>query len=111
MAWGLAAALGAVAGGLIGAAIGVSASMMIRILILATAAAVVGGLPRPGAALLAGLGLGVGESLMIGYIDVMSSNLAVVWALGIMVAILLVRPHGLARGAGAAASAARQGAR
>jgi len=101
LAWGIAAALGAVAGGLIGAAIGVSSSMMIRILILALAAAVVGGLPRPGAVLVAGLGLGVGESLLIGYVGFMSSNLAVVWALGIMVVILLARPQGLASGSGA----------
>ncbi len=97
-AWGLAAALGAVAGGLVGALIGVSPSMMIRILVLALVAAVVGGLPRPGAALVAGLALGVGESLLIGYVEVMSSNLAVVWALGVMVVILLVRPQGLAPG-------------
>ena len=97
-AWAIAAALGAVAGGLVGTLIGVSSSMMIRVLILALAAAVVGGLPRPGAALLAGLALGVGESLMIGYIDIMSSNLAVVWAMGVMVVILLVRPQGLAPG-------------
>ncbi len=95
-AWGSAAAIGAVAGGLVGGLIGVSSNMMIRILVLALAAAVVGGLPRPGAALLAGLALGIGESLLIGYIDVMSSNLAVVWALGVMVVILLVRPQGLA---------------
>ncbi len=97
-AWAIAAGLGAVAGGLIGTLIGVSSSMMIRVLVLALAAAVVGGLPRPGAALVAGLALGVGESLLIGYIDVMSSNLAVVWAMGVMVLILLFRPQGLAPG-------------
>jgi branched-chain amino acid transport system permease protein len=105
VAWAMAAALGAVAGGLIGAAIGISSNMMVRIMILALAAAVVGGLPRPGAALVAGLGLGIGEALLIGYLDFMSSNLAVVWALGIMVAILLVRPRGLASMAGLGAGA------
>lgn len=95
-AWGIAAGLGAVAGGLVGGAIGVGPNMMIRILILALAAAVVGGLARPGAALLSGLGLGIGEALFIGYVDFMSSNLAVVWALGVMVLILLFRPEGLA---------------
>ncbi|MCP5026914.1 MAG: branched-chain amino acid ABC transporter permease [Actinomycetia bacterium] len=99
-AWGIAAALGAVAGGLVGGAIGVAPDMMIRILILALAAAVVGGLTRPGAALLAGLGLGVGEALFIGYFDFMSSQLAVVWALAVMVLILLFRPQGLAPAAG-----------
>ncbi len=97
-AWAIAAGLGAVAGGLVGTLIGVSSSMMIRILVLALAAAVVGGLPRPGAALLAGLALGVGESLLIGYVAIMSSSLAVVWALGVMVLVLLVRPQGLAPG-------------
>lgn len=106
IAWAIAAGLGAVAGGLVGTLIGVSSSMMIRILVLALAAAVVGGLPRPGAALLAGLVLGIGESLLIGYVDIMSSNLAVVWALGVMVLVLLVRPEGLAPAGGIRASRA-----
>lgn len=105
-AWAIAAGLGAIAGGLVGTLIGVSSSMMIRILVLALAAAVVGGLPRPGAALVAGLALGIGEALLIGYIDIMSSNLAVVWALGVMVLVLLVRPEGLAPGRTLSRSAA-----
>ncbi|MCP3911497.1 MAG: branched-chain amino acid ABC transporter permease [Actinomycetia bacterium] len=95
-AWGIAAGLGAIAGGLVGGAIGVAPGMMVRILILALAAAIVGGPARPGAALLSGLGVGIGEALLIGYLDFMSSNLAVVWAMGVMVLILLFRPEGLA---------------
>ena len=63
-AWGLATAVGAVAGVLAATAHGVDPSMLRTALLYALAAAVVGGLDSPGGAVVGGLLVGVGVQLL-----------------------------------------------
>jgi branched-chain amino acid transport system permease protein len=93
--WGLAAAIGAIGGGLIAPQASLSPAMMFTILIYASAAATLGGLDSPGGAVIAGLAIGVIESMAAGYIDWIGQDLKFSLALVIMLLVLLVKPNGL----------------
>ncbi len=93
--WGLAAALGALAGLLTAAAIPpLDPTMMQPILIYAFAAAVLGGMDSPLGAVLGGLALGVALNLVGTYVDGLS-DLRVPVAFAIILVVLLLRPSGL----------------
>jgi len=93
--WGLAAALGALAGVLITTSVYIEPNMMIGVLVYAFAAAVLGGFDSPPGAIVGGLALGVTESLAAGYIDWIGSALKLSVAFVVIIAVLLIRPTGL----------------
>jgi branched-chain amino acid transport system permease protein len=98
--WGLAAALGAIAGMMIAptpAVLFLQPTMMDPILIYAFAAAVVGGIESPAGAVVGALGIGVLLNLLGTYVGFLHSapelNLPV--ALAVLLIVLLIRPAGL----------------
>ena len=94
--WGLAAAIGAVGGSLIAAGpSGLSPPMMFGILLYASAAATLGGLDSPGGAVIAGLLIGVIQTMASGYIDWIGDELKFSLALVVMLVVLLFKPNGL----------------
>jgi branched-chain amino acid transport system permease protein len=93
--WALAAAVGTLAGSLIGSTTLVEPNFMGRVLIYSFAAATLGGLDSLGGAVLAGLIIGLVQTMSGGYIDLIGSELAPAVALVVIVAVLLVRPSGL----------------
>jgi branched-chain amino acid transport system permease protein len=95
LGWGFAAVLGAVSGMLIAPINLLTPNMMQGVLLYAFAAAVLGGLGSPIGAVIGGLGLGVTLNLLGTYVDFVTPELKLPLALGILLAILLVRPSGL----------------
>jgi branched-chain amino acid transport system permease protein len=96
LGWGLAAALGAVAGLFTAAAFPpLEPNMMRAVLIYAFAAAVLGGLTSPAGAIVAGLALGVTLNLVSAYVDVLGAQMRLPVALALILAVLLFRPAGL----------------
>ncbi len=97
--WGLAAAIGAVAGLFTAAAVPpLDPNMMRPILIYAFAAAVLGGLESPIGAVIGGLSLGVGLNLIATYdehVHLDLDQLRLPIALLVILIVLLVRPAGL----------------
>ena len=96
LGWGMAAAIGAVAGMLIAPVVFLEPNMMLGILLYGFAGAVVGGLTSPGGAVLGGFAVGVIENLAGTYIpggrardEAHRSR----WC--IIVAVLCVKPSGL----------------
>jgi branched-chain amino acid transport system permease protein len=92
ISWGLACALGAVAGVLAGPALHLDANMMRPVLLYALAAAVLGGLSSAAGAVAGGLVLGVGIELLGTYVHWVDGQLRLVSVLVLMLAVLLVRP-------------------
>ena len=92
--WGLAAAFGALAGGM-AAYVGLSSSLMLVPLIYAFAAATLGGFDSPGGAVLGGLIVGVVTELSAHYIDWIGNDLKLLPAFVLILLVLLVRPQGL----------------
>jgi len=97
LGWGLAAALGAVAGMMAAASPSVllQPSMMDGILIYAFAAAVLGGLESAAGAVVAALLIGVTLNLIAGYVGWVGPALQLPVAFVIMLVVLLVKPSGL----------------
>ncbi|HEV7762513.1 MAG TPA: branched-chain amino acid ABC transporter permease [Acidimicrobiales bacterium] len=95
--WGLAAALGAVAGSLVASApgqAGFDASLMQGILVYAFAAAALGGFDSLMGAVVGGLVVGVANALTIQYVGALD-GIEVVVPLALILAVLLVKPNGL----------------
>jgi branched-chain amino acid transport system permease protein len=90
--WGLASALGAVAGVLVAQVSGLSLGLMFNVLLFAFAAAVLGGLDSPIGAIVGGLAIGVTKNLASTYID---PGVDVTVAFLIIVLVLMVRPTGI----------------
>ena len=95
LGWGLAAAIGAVAGTLVAPAVYLEPNMMASILLYGFAGAVVGGLTSPGGAVFGGFSVGVIENLAGTYIPVVGREMKLSIALCIIVAVLCVKPSGL----------------
>jgi branched-chain amino acid transport system permease protein len=94
--WGVAGAIGAVAGLLAAPVVFLGPNMMSGIMIYGFAAAVVGGVDSPAGAVVGGLLLGIGENLLGAYVT--GNELKLTIALVVMFAILVVRPRGLLGG-------------
>ena len=92
LGWGLAAAIGAVAGMMIAPVVFLEPNMMLGILLYGFAGAVVGGLTSPGGAVIGGFLMGVVEPLAGMAIG---SELKLTVALVVIVTILIFRPSGL----------------
>ncbi|MBL5973951.1 MAG: branched-chain amino acid ABC transporter permease [Candidatus Leucobacter sulfamidivorax] len=94
--WGLAACMGAISGALvISLGLFLEPTMMLPVLVYALSAATLGGFDSPVGAVIAGLALGVVESLAIGYITFIGSELALLVPFLVMVVVMLVKPNGL----------------
>jgi branched-chain amino acid transport system permease protein len=95
LGWGLAAALGAVAGMLTAPSVFLDPTMMQAVLIYAFAGAVLGGIDSPIGAVIGGLALGVALNLLGTYVDFIGSDLRLPAALLVILVVLLVKPSGL----------------
>jgi branched-chain amino acid transport system permease protein len=93
LGWGIAAALGAVAGMMIAPVVFLDPNMMSGILLYGFAGALLGGIDSPAGAVAGGLLLGVLENLAGAY--VVGTDLKLTLALVIIVGVLIVRPAGL----------------
>lgn len=94
LGWGMAAAIGAVAGMMIAPVVFLEPNMMLGILLYGFAGAVVGGLNSPGGAVIGGFAVGVVENLA-GTFMPGGAELKLTIALVLIVAVLMVRPSGL----------------
>lgn len=94
LGWGMAAAIGSVAGMMIAPVVFLEPNMMVSILLYGFAGAVVGGLTSPFGAVIGGFAVGVIENLA-GFIPDIGQELKLTIALAIIVAVLTVRPSGL----------------
>jgi branched-chain amino acid transport system permease protein len=95
LGWGLAAALGAVAGTLAATrGSGFDSSLMQQVLVYAFAAAALGGFDSPLGAVVGGLIVGIADALTIQYIDALD-GIELVVPFGLILVVLLVRPNGL----------------
>src|SRR5438045_4786778 len=94
LGWGMAAAIGAVAGMLIAPVVFLEPNMMLGILLYGFAAAVVGGLTSPGGPGVGGFSVGVIENLAGTFIPYFGRELKRTIALILMLAVLLAQPNG-----------------
>jgi branched-chain amino acid transport system permease protein len=93
--WGLAAALGALAGAMVVPTTpALTAASMQSILVYSFAAAALGGFDSPLGAVVGGLIVGVANALAIQYLTPLK-NIELVLPFGIIMAVLVVRPNGL----------------
>ena len=92
LGWGLAGAIGAVAGMMVAPTVFLEPNMMSGILLYAFAAALLGGIDSPGGAVLGGFIVGVLENV-VG--SILGTELKLTVALVLIVGVLVVRPAGL----------------
>jgi branched-chain amino acid transport system permease protein len=98
LGWGMAAAIGAVAGMLIAPVVFLEPNMMLGVLLYGFAGAVLGGLSSPGGAVLGGFAVGVIENLvpLVPYIgQSFGRELKLTFALVLIVVVLMFRPSGI----------------
>jgi branched-chain amino acid transport system permease protein len=93
--WALAAAVGTLAGSLVARTTLLEPNFMGRVLIYSFAAATLGGLDSLGGAVLAGIMIGLVQTMGGGYIDAIGSELAPAVALFVIVIVLVIKPSGL----------------
>ncbi len=93
--WAVAAALGALGGGLIAGQLFVGPNMMSRLIVFALAAATLGGLGNPRGALVGGFALAMLETVLVGYVSFVTSDVALIYTLGALILVLLIRPGGI----------------
>ena len=93
LGWGLAAAIGAVAGMMVAPIVYLDPNMMAGILLYAFAGALIGGIDNPGGAVIGGFLVGVLENLLGAY--VIGNELKLSMALVLIVAVLIFKPAGL----------------
>ncbi len=92
LGWGLAAAIGAVAGMMVAPTVFLEPNMMGGILLYAFAGALLGGIDSPGGAVLGGFVVGVLENVVGVYIG---TELKLTVALVVIIGVLVVRPSGM----------------
>jgi len=95
LGWGMAAAIGAVAGMLIAPVVFLEPNMMLGVLLYGFAGAVLGGMTSPGGAVAGGFAVGVIENLAGTFIPYFGRELKLTIALILIVAVLMVRPSGI----------------
>jgi branched-chain amino acid transport system permease protein len=94
LGWGMAGALGALAGCLIAPQTFVNSSMLDGVLLYSFAAATLGGFDSPPGAVVGGLIIGVLQVLVSSYVGFVGNQLGLLVALVAIVAVLMVRPSG-----------------
>ena len=95
LGWGMAAAIGAVAGMLIAPVVFLEPNMMLGVLLYGFAGAVLGGLTSPGGAVLGGFAVGIIENLAGAFIPYVGRELKLSIALVMIVIVLMFRPSGI----------------
>jgi len=94
LGWGLAAALGALAGSLAAPQLSLSQNLMLSVLVYSFAAATLGGFDSPLGAVVGGLIVGITQNLAGQYIDFFD-GFELASAFLLILIVLLVRPQGL----------------
>lgn len=97
LVWAIACVVGVIAGVLLGGVSGVSPPLS-EIGLKALAVVILGGMDSIGGAIFAGIILGILENLAAGYLDPLmpsGGGLASVFPFIVMLAVLIVKPHGL----------------
>jgi branched-chain amino acid transport system permease protein len=92
LGWGLASAIGAIAGMMVAPTVFLEPNMMGGILLYAFAGALLGGIDSPGGAVLGGFLVGVLENVVGAYIG---TELKLTVALVVIIGVLVVRPSGM----------------
>jgi branched-chain amino acid transport system permease protein len=92
LGWGLASAIGAIAGMMIAPTVFLEPNMMGGVLLYAFASALLGGIDSPGGAVLGGFIVGVLENVVGAYVG---TELKLSVALVLIIAVLVVRPSGM----------------
>lgn len=95
LGWGLAAAIGAIAGIMIAPVTFLDPNMMGGVLLYGFVGAVLGGLSSPAGAVAGGFIVGVLENLAGSYIPGVGNELKLPIALAMIIAVLVVKPNGL----------------
>ena len=95
LGWGMASAIGAVAGILIAPVVFLEPNMMGGVLVYGFAAAVLGGLSSPRGAVIGGFLVGVFENLAGTYIPGVGNELKLPIALALIITVLVFKPAGL----------------
>jgi branched-chain amino acid transport system permease protein len=95
LGWGMAAAIGSIAGMLVAPVVFLEPNMMGGVLIYGFAAAVVGGLTSPLGAVIGGFLVGIFENLVGTYIPGVGNELKLPIALALIIVVLVVKPAGL----------------
>ncbi len=95
LGWGMATAIGAVAGILIAPVVFLEPNMMGGVLVYGFAAAVLGGLTSPLGAVIGGFLMGVFENLAGTYITGVGNELKLPIALALIITVLVFKPAGL----------------
>jgi branched-chain amino acid transport system permease protein len=93
LGWGLAGAIGAVAGMMVAPVVFLDPNMMTGVLLYAFAGALIGGIDNPIGAVLGGFIVGVLENLLGTY--VVGTELKLSVALVLIIVVLIVKPSGL----------------
>jgi branched-chain amino acid transport system permease protein len=93
LGWGLASAIGSIAGMMIAPVVYLDPNMMGGILLYAFAGALLGGIASPGGAVVGGFLMGVLENLLGAF--VIGNELKLAVALVLIIGVLLVRPSGI----------------
>jgi len=93
LGWGLAAAIGSVAGMMVAPIVYLDPSMMVGVLIYAFAGALIGGIDNPIGAVIGGFLVGVLENIIGVY--VVGTELKLSVALILIVGVLVIKPAGL----------------
>jgi branched-chain amino acid transport system permease protein len=95
LGWGLAGAIGVLAAAMLAPSAGLSGTLMLSPFLLASVAAVLGGLDSPIGAVVGGLLIGVTEAVIVGYVSFLGADMLMPVMLGILLVVLLLRPSGL----------------
>ena len=95
LGWGMASAIGAIAGILVAPVVFLEPNMMGGVLIYGFAAAVLGGLSSPLGAVIGGFLVGIFENLAGTYIPGVGNELKLPIALALIITVLVVKPNGL----------------
>jgi branched-chain amino acid transport system permease protein len=93
LGWGLAAAIGAIAGMMVAPTVYLDPNMMAGVLLYAFAAALLGGIDSPFGAVIGGFIVGVLENLVGTYL--IGNELKLTVALALIIGVLVVKPSGL----------------
>lgn len=95
LGWGMASAIGAIAGMLVAPVVFLEPNMMGGVLVYSFAAAVLGGLSSPFGAVMGGFLMGIFENLVGTYIPGVGNELKLPIALALIVIVLVIKPGGL----------------
>ncbi len=95
LGWGLAGAVGVLAASLLAPSAGLTLTLMLGPFLLASVAAVLGGLNSLLGAIVGGIVIGLVEALIVGYVDFLGADMLFPVMLIILLGTLILRPSGL----------------